>query len=151
MKKEFSSIVELKSIRERKKQLTERENELTSPLLEDLSVIPMLYDWFKEILADLSCPPNVDSVTQRKKFLFIVLFLYSPNALAGGRLPNGIRNKLSEIFKELSPCSISQNIADVFFIYQQYKDFRNDIESLYSAILVRLRQEKVICHNEAEL
>ena len=86
MTKEFSSIAELKSIREQKSRLSERENELSSPILTDFSLIPELYTWFKELLAGMACPPNPESVTQRKKFLFIVLFLFAPSVLAGGRL-----------------------------------------------------------------
>ena len=67
MTKEFSSIVELKSIREQKSRLSEREQELSSPILTDLSLIPEIYDWFREILSRTDCPPNPDSVTQRKK------------------------------------------------------------------------------------
>ena len=87
MTKEFSSIVELKSIREQKSRLSEREQELSSPILTDFSLIPEIYDWFKDLLAGMDCPPNPESVTQRKKFLFIVLFLFAPSVLAGGRLP----------------------------------------------------------------
>ena len=144
MKKGFSSIAELKFIREQKKRLTERENELTSPVLKDLTLIPMLYDWFKDILVEMSCPVNVESVTQRKKFLFIVLFLFSPSVLAGGRLPNGIRTELSNLFNDVSPCVISNNISDIAFIYQQYKDFRKDIEYLYCRIVERLETEHLI-------
>lgn len=144
MTKEFSSIVELKSIREQKSRLSERENELSTPMLEDLSLIPELYSWFRELLAGMSCPPNPESVTQRKKFLFIVLFLFAPSVLAGGRLPNGIRAEISGVFPDVSPCVISNNIADVSFIYQQYKDFRQDIEYLYNQILERLKVKGLI-------
>ena len=82
MTKEFSSIVELKSIREQKSRLSEREQELSSPILTDFSLIPEIYDWFKDLLAGMDCPPNPESVTQRKKFLFIVLFLFAPSVLA---------------------------------------------------------------------
>ena len=135
MTKEFSSIVELKSIREQKSRLSERENELSSPILTDFSLIPELYSWF---------PPNPESVTQRKKFLFIVLFLFAPSVLAGGRLPNGIRAEIAGVFPDVSPCVISNNIADVSFIYQQYKDFRQDIEYLYSQIVERLKVKGLI-------
>ena len=43
MTKEFSSIVELKSIREQKSRLSEREQELSSPILTDFSLIPEIY------------------------------------------------------------------------------------------------------------
>lgn len=58
MTKEFSSIVELKSIREQKSRLSEREQELSSPILTDFSLIPVIYDWFKELLAGMDCPPS---------------------------------------------------------------------------------------------
>ena len=144
MTKEFSSIVELKAIREQKSRLTERENELSSPKLKDLSLIPKIYVWFKEILSGRNCPPNPESVIQRKKFLFIVLFLFTPSTLAGGRLPNGVRAALAEVLPEVSPCVISNNIADVLFIYQNYKDFRSDIEYLYTEIMNRLREKGLI-------
>lgn len=144
MIKEFSSIVELRSIREQKSRLSEREQELASPILTDLSLIPEIYDWFKELLAGMDCPPNLESVTQRKKFLFIVLFLFAPSVLAGGRLPNGIRAEIAGVFPDVSPCVISNNIADVSFIYQQYKDFRQDIEYLYNQILERLKVKGLI-------
>ena len=144
MTKEFSSIVELKSIREQKSRLTERENELASPELKELTLIPQIYEWFKEILATRDCPPNLESVTQRKKFLFIVLFLFTPSTLAGGRLPNGVRAALAEVFPDISPCVISNNIADVPFIYQNYKDFRQDIDYLYTEIVKRLQDKGLI-------
>lgn len=144
MTKEFSSIVELKSIREQKSRLSERENELSTPMLDDLLLIPELYSWFRELLAGMACPPNPESVTQRKKFLFIVLFLFAPSVLAGGRLPNGIRAEIAGVFPDVSPCVISNNIADVSFIYQQYKNFRQDIEYLYNQILERLKAKGLI-------
>lgn len=144
MTKEFSSIVELKSIREQKSRLSEREQELASPILTDLSLIPEIYDWFKELLAGMDCPPNLESVTQRKKFLFIVLFLFAPSVLAGGRLPNGIRAEIAGVFPDVSPCVISNNIADVSFIYQQYKDFRQDIEFIYNQVLEKLKIKGLI-------
>lgn len=144
MTKEFSSIVELKSIREQKSRLSEREQELSLPVLTDLSLIPEIYCWFKAILSGMDCPPNPDSVTQRKKFLFIVLFLFAPSVLAGGRLPNGIRAEIAGVFQDVSPCVISNNIADVSFIYQQYKDFRQDIEYLYNQIVERLKVKGLI-------
>ena len=144
MTKEFSSIVELKSIREQKSRLSERETELSSPILTDLKLIPEIYAWFKEIISTANIHINSDNVSQRKKFLFIVLFLFAPSVLAGGRLPNGIRAEISGVFPDVSPCVISNNIADVSFIYQQYKDFRQDIEYLYNQIIERLKNKGLI-------
>ena len=45
----FSNIFELKSIREQKYRLSERESEIAKPVLTDLGMIDTLYEWFKEI------------------------------------------------------------------------------------------------------
>lgn len=44
MVKEFSAISELKYIREQKSRLSEREQELTKPILLDLSIIPTIFN-----------------------------------------------------------------------------------------------------------
>lgn len=135
----FSEISELKTIREQKSRLSEREAELTQPMLTNLSMVEVLYEWFKEILASRNCPPNIESVTQRKKFIFIVLYLYCPSALAGGKMVKGLREKLSEILGVKAPSTISNNISNVVFIYNQYKNFRRDVEWVYSGIVSRLK------------
>ncbi|WP_368107173.1 hypothetical protein [Bacteroides nordii] len=144
MVKEFSVVSELKAIREQKSRLSERENELSTPVLSDLELIPVIYEWFKEVLSEMAFPPQVESITQRKKFLFIVLFLFSPSVLAGGRMPNGVRKSLEEVFPNVKPCTISNNLADVVFLYQQYKDFRQDIEYIYTEIVSRLKFKGLI-------
>ena len=142
--KEFSSIIELRTIREQKSRLSERENELSSPILSDIYLLSEVYSLFCDALEERDCAPKIDSVYQRKKFLFISLFLFAPSVLAGGRLPNGIRAELSKIFPDVSPCVISNNISDVVFIYQQYKDFRQDIDYLYTEIVKRLQDKGLI-------
>lgn len=144
MVQEFSIISELKSLREQKSRLSEREYELSSPKLTELELIPDVYGWFKEILNGMDFPPLVESVTQRKKFLFIILFLYAPSVLAGGRMPNGIRKSLEEVFPLVKPCTISNNCEDVVFLYQQYKEFRRDIDYLYTEIVNRLKFKGLI-------
>ena len=144
MVKDFSTILELKAIREQKSRLSERESELSTPLLEDLGLIPELYKWFAEILSGMDFPPSLESVTQRKKFLFIILFLYCPSVLAGDRMPNGVRKALEDVFSNISPSRISHNIEDVTFSYQIYKDFRKDVDYLYAEVINRLRVKELI-------
>lgn len=144
MVKDFSTISELKTIREQKSRLSERESELSAPLLTDLELIPEIYRWFAEILAGMDFPPCLESVTQRKKFLFIILFLYSPSTLAGGKMLCGLRDKLCEVTNITSKSTISDNCADVVFMYQNYKNFRKDIDYLYTEIINRLKVKELI-------
>ncbi len=143
MVKEFSAVSELKSIREQKSRLSEREQELSEPMLHDYSLLEEIYGWFKEVLSGVTLPPDVDSPTQRKKFIFIVLFLYSPSTLAGGKMKVGLRNKIAEV----TGCTgtlISHNCEDVTFFYQQYKSHRQDIDYLYTEIVNRLKFKGLI-------
>lgn len=137
--KEFSSIAEIKNIREQKSRLSEREAELVSPILTNLESIPYIYELFKNIVRTMKIPPR-EKIIQRKEFLFIILFLFVPSVLAGGRIPNGVRKSLEHVFPKVKPCTISNNIADVFFLYQQYKYFRSDINIIYKEMLKRLEE-----------
>ena len=137
--KEFSSIAEIKNIREQKSRLSEREAELVKPRLTNLELIPTIYDMFKEVLCVLGLASR-GRIFQRKVFLFIVLFLFVPSVLAGGRIPNGVRKALENVFPKVRPCTISNNIADVAFLYQQYKYFRSDVNIIYNEILNRLKE-----------
>lgn len=140
--KEFSSIAEIKNIREQKSRLSEREAELVSPILTNLESIPYIYELFKNIVRTMNIPPR-EKIIQRKEFLFIILFLFVPSVLAGGRIPNGVRKSLEHVFPKVKPCTISNNIADVFFLYQQYKYFRSDINIIYKEMLKRLEEDDI--------
>ncbi len=140
----FSEISELKTIRDQKRRLSEREAELSNPILADLTFVPKVYEWFNEISGKRDCPPRKDSVKSRKQFIFIILFLYSPSVLAGGKMPKGLRKAITEAVNLHSESTISDNCADVVFLYQNYKDFRRDIDYLYSEILSRLKVEGLL-------
>lgn len=134
----FSEIAEIKSIREQKKRLSEREAELTEPILTDLGMIGQLWEWFKEIVNNRDCPGRVDSVTQRKKFILIVLFLYSPSTLAGGKMKIGLRDEIAEVIG-CSGSLISHNYEDVMLHYQLYKPFRADVDQVFSEMVRKVR------------
>lgn len=132
MTKEFSSIMELRQIREQKSQLSERETELAKAEIKDYVAITRIKDLFCENVKDMNKPYN------RKKLLFVILYLFAPSTLAGGRLPNGLRGELTRIFPDVRPCVISNDISDLFFFYQHYKGFRAEVESIYEYILNKL-------------
>ena len=140
MKLDFNKIIRLKKIRIEKSELSEEENILTSPILKDKSLIHEIYKIFVEVLNERGCPPNIDSVTQRKKFIFIILYLFSPSSLAGGKMTAGLREEMGVQSKS----TISDNCTDVVFLYQNYGDFSGDIEYLYTEIVNRLKFKGLI-------
>ena len=134
MELDFNKIIRLKKIRIEKSELSEEENTLASPILRDKSLIRDIYKIFVELLNSRSLPPCIDSVTQRKKFIFIILYLFSPSSLAGGKMASGLRPEIAKVLGVQSECTISDNCADVVFLYQNYGDFSGDIEYLYTEI-----------------
>jgi len=120
------------------------ENALTAPVLKDKSLIHEIYRIFVEVLNERGCPPHIDSVTQRKKFIFIILYLFSPSSLAGGKMTAGLRPEIAKVLGIQSECTISDNCTDVVFLYQNYGDFSGDIEYLYTEILNRLKFKGLI-------
>lgn len=132
----FSKIVEIRSIRDQKARLSERERELTKPILTDLDMIPTLYGWFKDIVSQQEIFRA--NVPQRKKFIFIILILYSPSVLADGKMKRGLRNKLAEVFGLNGKSTISDNLNGLYLSYQLYKYFRQDIHRIYIEIMNRL-------------
>lgn len=135
----FSEIAEIKSIREQKSRLSEREKELTEPILTDLAMIGKLWGWFKEIIGERDCPPRPESVTQRKKFVFIVLFLYSPSTLAGGKMAPGLRDRLADVLGVHAPSVISNDMSNAVFFYQQYKDFRMEVDRVFNKVMKKVK------------
>lgn len=139
MTTEFSIITELESVRRQKSHLSERERELSQPLLASLNLIPTLFQWYCELQGHSGQPERRAGTRFRQKFVFIILFLYSPSALAGGKMTKGVRSILAEVLGFRSPTAISNLCANVMFYYHNYKDYREDVDSLFTQILARLK------------
>lgn len=139
MELDLNKIDRLKKIRSEKSELSSEENALASPVLKDKSLIREIYGMFVEILNERDCPPNPARVTQRKKFIFIILYLFSPSTLVGGKMKPGLREEISRVLGINSADIISKNCEDVVFLCRHYKDFSEDIRYIYTEILSRLK------------
>lgn len=136
-------IEEIQEIRVQRSELERKETSLSAPLLIDFKLIGQLYTWFKEGLAERNCPSSVDSVLQRKKFLFIILYFYSPGTLAGGKMMKGLRDKLADVLEIHSRTTISDNCADVVFLYNRYKYFNNEVNDLFYFLADKLAERGI--------
>ena len=141
MNKEFSIIYEIISIRKDIASLSLRESELTRPTLSDLNLIPTIYDWFLEAAKTI---PKRNKSILNKEFIFIVIFLYSPGTLAGGKMKNGLRSKIGDTLGIIGRSSISDKLDTLVFHYRMYKYFRNDLNHIYSSIMKRINENTTI-------
>lgn len=137
----LSKIIDLKIIREKKSKLAEQERELSKPILNDLSLVGKLYEWFNDLSIENK---GKERILNRKKFIFIVLYLYSPSALVGGKMKVGLRDKLCEVMNINERSTLSKSLNNLFYHYQIYKYFRHDINSILSGIMNRLCEEGII-------
>lgn len=146
MLQEFLEIEELKSIHEEKNRLIKREMALSTPVLTHLEYIPMLYKWYCELsgCSEESGGLNAD---QKGQFLFVILFLYSPIALVGGRIVNGVRDKLAQLFGFTSPSAVSNLCKSINSFYTTYKGYRKNVNQLCDEFMSRLKENGIIPQN----
>lgn len=132
---DFDKIVELKRTRMEIDGLVDKERRLSSPLVGDCSYVKRAYSHFLEVTAGRK---DSGSVLLRKKFLFIALYLFAPGVFLGDYLPKGLRKTLCEIFGFRSGAAVSNNCSDLLFLYQNYRDFRDDVHGLFDMVAERI-------------
>ena len=146
MLQEFLEIEELKSIHEEKLRLMEREMALSTPLLTELEYIPILYKWYCELSGCCEESGGLNA-HQKGQFLFVILFLYSPIALVGGRIVNGVRDKLAQLFGFTSPSAVSNLCKSINSFYSTYKGYRKNVNQLCDEFMSRLKENGILPQN----
>lgn len=74
MELDFDKIKRIRKIRSVKSDLSKEENILIKPILSDKKLIPLIYKTFTNIICKKS-DEGISTVMQRKKFIFIILYL----------------------------------------------------------------------------
>lgn len=109
------------------------DNELaTSPRLKDLSLISKIYEIFEQVKG------NEIKVNDRKEFIFVVIYLYSPNKFFGGKMPQGLRRAITKATKVTCASVISATCTELMVLYTTYADFRHDVDELMQIVLNKL-------------
>lgn len=129
----MKEIQELKSVKKAIHELKAKETDLSRPKLKDFSLIKKMYDVFCQIQQKRNI--SISGTYQRGKFLYLVMLFYSPGTLAGGNTLRGLNNALLELFKIKDRTFISNNISESIFYYENYVDFKEDVDFLYSEIV----------------
>lgn len=128
----------LKHISEEAAKWQEVKKEVFKPLVKDTKYISSIRKWVVEDFERLDNSIK-SKFTYKDFFLMIVIFLYSPQAIAEESLSNGVRNELR---KELGthPTRISHSLSKVRNWIYIYRDFEESLTYLYSEILNRLKE-----------
>lgn len=141
---EFKKIAELQSVYTEKCELKNKEGELSEPLLTDLQYVPMIFSWFCQLSGVSSSANGKLNRDQKKQFLFIILFLYSPAALAGGRITARVRCAVAKVLQYKAQSGVSNQLETTVSLYYQYKDFKDQVDYLYTEIRKRLKKEGIL-------
>lgn len=137
----IGKVAALKKIREKVIELSDFAQELGEPILKDLDLLPKIHQAYKRIFERRGCPEEAMTVRNRKKFLMVVLYLYSPKALAGDRMRTGLRKAVSELFGLTTSTPISDNCAGLIVQYHAYADFRRDVDLIFNEIFESMPDE----------
>lgn len=101
------------------------DNELaTSPRSKDLSLIPKIYEIFEQMKG------KEIKVNDRKEFIFVIIYLYSPNKFFGGKMPQGLRRAITKATKITCASAISVTCTELMVLYTTYSDFRQGVDEL---------------------
>lgn len=124
----LETIGRLTKIKEERLNLVLEEKELSKPILHDINLVGNIYDLF------MSSFDGKSTMWRRKMFIFVVLYLYSPSALAGTKMRRGLRYKIASVLG--CTCSnVSHDYKNVRFFYTTYKAFRMHVNNSLSLIL----------------
>lgn len=105
------------------------DNEIaTSPKLKDLNLIPKIYKVFEDLKG------KEIKVNDRKEFIFVVIYLYSPNKFFGGKMPQGLRRAITKVTKVTCASVISATCTELMVLYTTYSDFRQNVDMLMGSL-----------------
>ena len=82
----------------------------------------------------LTASRNMYGTKADSEALFVMLYMLQPNVLLGCRMQNGMRKELVKYFPKISPCTISNQLRDLLFYYENYADFRERANTIYSSV-----------------
>ncbi len=125
----------LQALRLQKQEIIQEEATLSAPLLTDYELLPKLYEQYNKLISSFPASHRPDSRAQKKLFLFIALYLYSPQALVGGSIERGFRSHLARTMNVRNSHAISYHCEGLVVWYLQYPDFRKAIDYLLPRLL----------------
>lgn len=131
----FETINTIKSLRAEIAELSAMEKRLSASLLQDYSDIPKVLALYENLTGASCSGGSWAVVANRKKFIFVAVFLFAPLMMLGGSMPRRLRAELGRALGVKSESSISNNWADAFFYYNHYRNFKEEAERIIDQIV----------------
>ena len=112
-------------------RLKVEDQRLSVPLIMNMGVISNLYDIFTLSLAQEDPKADPSDTNNRKKFLYAVLYLFSPATLVGDVMRHKLRECVSSVLG-CTPTGVSRDYKTGIFFYATYKSFKESVDRIVS-------------------
>lgn len=126
----IDKINRLRSLYEDEQYIASLKKSLTRPLIRDEKLVYQIYNYITE-----GGKHPFNKVYDREKFIYVIAYIFSPSALIGRKMKNGIRKMLADCLGVKTENAISNNLNQAIFDYNTYADFRNETNELFAKIM----------------
>ena len=137
---ETDYIKKMQSIRIAKSELIKKENELSQPILSDISLIGEVYKIFSSIVKN----DNDNRVEKRRKFVFVSVCLFCPKTLMGDRMKKCMRDEIGKVLEMRNKSRISSNLSEILLMYKVSEKFSEKMNNIISAVVEELKVKGLI-------
>ena len=137
----MNRIDRLRDIHAEIENLKDEDKRLSTPIIMNMGIIRNLYDVFCMALKRQDPHANPKDANSRKKFLYAILYIFSPATLVGDVMRHKLREFLSRVIGN-TPTGVSRDYKTGVFFYVTYSDFRKDVDSIISEMLQVLGKDE---------
>lgn len=104
-----------------------RFGRLLAPKVSDLGLIGGVHEWYRREAAERSF--RADGTANNKQFVFLVLYLYSPASLVGGRISKGLRRAIAAALGIRAATAVYKMRSVAVSWYGTYPRFREEVDA----------------------
>ena len=134
----MNRVDRLRDIHREMDRLRDEERKLSVPIVMNMGMIGNLYDVFSLSMKRIDPSSKPDDTNSRKKFLYAILYLFSPATLAGGVMRHKLRKYVSGVIG-CTPTGVSRDYKTGLFFYATYARFREEVDEVIRDMLAILR------------
>lgn len=136
----MSKVERLREVHAQMDALRERERELSEPFAQNMGMIGNLYDVFCLSIKKQDPTAEPNDTNNRKKFLYAILYIFSPATLVGEVMRHRLRESVSTIVG-CTPTGVSRDYKTALFFYSTYQSFRNSVDLIIRDMLDYLNKK----------
>lgn len=137
----MNRVEELRRIRIEIERLKAKEKSLSVPILMNMGMIRNLYDVYCLSLKRQDANADPRDSSNRKRFLYAVLYIFSPATLAGEVMRHKLRECVSQVIG-CTPTGVSRDYKTSLFFYVTYKAFRDSVNEIIKDMLFVLGKDE---------